>query len=481
MGVARSGVGWLVAKYGALILSFGSLMYFTRVLADPTEVLGLFLVFESVVSLVVVATNSGLASAVTKRISEGTHQAELVGATAAISAVVLVIILVGVLAAAGLITSYFGAGFVIVASLLATLWAHQISDMAKAILRGASLVGRAGGIEFAEILVRVFAQVVLIILGFELVGLIAGTAIGTVAAAAIATAILPYPIAKPAREHISKIITFTKYTYLQGLADRAYATVDTFVIAAILSNSAVSLYNVPFRLSIALDTFSVSISSVVLPEISRQDAMENTDRVREVLSDAVLFSTVLAVPATVGVAILARPLIVTLFTGSFAAGATVAVIAMAIQIPESLRTVFNSVVVGLDRPDVTLRASTLLVVVNLALDVVLVWTVGFEGAAIATLIAVVVATTYLGGKLLSILELGVGFLPIRPFVAQVVAALLMGGIVLLVRQEIALGTLPNLVVLVGLGVVSYWSILLVISPGTRRRLWGIAGDVIPFA
>lgn len=479
MGVARSGIGWLITKYGALILSFASLMYFTRVLSEPTRILGLFQVFESIVSMILIASSSGLSLAVTKRVSERTDESEILGATAVITVGIIVFLSVAVLLAADVITSYFEMGFVIVALLLVILWAQQIGDMAKAALRGASRVGQAGGVSFVELSIRAIAQIVLVFLGFELLGLVAGVMIGAVAAAGVAVALVPYNIEKPSRDQFSRLFSFTKYTYFQGFADKVYMNVDTFVIAGLMSSQAVSLYNVPFRLTLALSTFAVSISSVVLPEISERDAKEDPDRVREVLKDAIIFSTILAIPALVGVGVLAKPLIVTLFTGEFAAGATVAIVAMAIQIPESLRSVFSSVILGIDKPAVSLRSSVLLVSVNIILDIVLVLAIGIEGAAVATLIAVSTATAYLAWNLLGALDLGVSFLPVKPLAAQVVAAGVMGSIVALLKAYTPLATTQKLAFLIGTGVVVYWAILLAISPRTRRRTRGIVLDVLP--
>jgi O-antigen/teichoic acid export membrane protein len=479
MGVARSGLGWLLAKYGALLLSFGSVLYFTRALENPTTVLGLFQVFESIVGIAMIAASGGLAKAVTKRISERRNESRLVGATAVLSLGALLILTSIGLAATDYLQSYFKMGFVVVALLLVTIWAHQVSDMSKAILQGASRVGRAGGIEFFEMFVRLIAQVGLVYLGYELIGLLAGAAIGTVSAAVVAVAMIPYDFARPAREHLEELFSFTKYTYPQGFTDKVYANVDTFVIAGLLSSEAVALYNIPFRLALVLDTFVNSISGTILPEISHQDVANNSERVEEVLKDAVIFATILAIPATVGVAILAKPIIVTLFTAEFAESATVAILAMAIQIPESLRTVFNSVVIGVDRPDVTLRASLLLVGINVPLDLLLVPTIGIEGAAIATLAGVTFSGTYLGWALVSVLELDWRFFPFRPLTAQVAAAGVMGAVVLWLRSVLELDPILKLSIIVAIGIIVYWALLVSISSRTRRRLWGIAADVLP--
>ncbi|MFB6177275.1 MAG: oligosaccharide flippase family protein, partial [Halobaculum sp.] len=471
MKIARSGIGWLIAEYGTLGLSLLATMYFSRALVDPDATLGLFAVFETVVSLVTVVTASGLGHALTKRVSEGTDQDAYVTA------------------ATGL-TLLFG----VIAAVLVLL--KPIRNVLQSALRGLSRVGTSGGLSFLEMLTRVSVQVPLVALGVGLLGLVSGAAIGMAVSTAATLYLLPVGIDRPNRSHLRSLFEFGKYSFFRGIAGRFYDNIDIIVIAYFLGQGSAGDYTVPFRLGLALAVFSGSISNATFPEISRHAAEEQYERIERITTDGIVFSTLLAIPATVGLAVLARPIIVTLFTEEFAQGAFVAVLAVAIQIPDGLRSVFTSGIDGMDRPDLTLKADGIIVGVNLVLDLLLVPTVGIVGAAAASLAAISCASLYLGYTLFSEFELPARSFPIRPLAAEVVAALAMGGVVYWLRGVIDLGavvrllsvlpvasgtidSLLRLAVLISVGVVVYFAVLLTISGSVRRRVVGIAGDVLP--
>jgi len=71
MVIARSGISWIVSKFGALGVTFLGTMYFTRALSNPTKTLGEFQLFETALSLLLLLTNAGVGSALVKRMSEG--------------------------------------------------------------------------------------------------------------------------------------------------------------------------------------------------------------------------------------------------------------------------------------------------------------------------------------------------------------------------------------------------------------------------
>lgn len=496
MKIARSGIGWLIAEYGTLGLSLAATMYFSRRLENPDATLGLFITFGTAVSLVTVVVASGLGNALTKRVSERVDEAEYVtaavGATVVFAAVASFVILL----LSPFAVMRFEIGYAIVGFLVVMVWAKPMRNMLGSALRGFSKVGTTGAISFVEMFVRVAIQVPLVATGVGLLGLVSGATVGTLVAAVVALYFLPVGVASPNRDHLRSLFEFGKYSFFQGLAGRFYDNIDVIVIVWLLGESATGTYAVPFRLGLALAIFSGSISNATFPEISRHAAEENYERIERIMTDGIVFSTLLAIPATVGLAVLARPIIVTLFTEDFAGGAFVAVVAVAIQIPDGMRSVFTSGIDGMDRPELTLNADLIIVVVNLVLDLILVPTVGIIGAAIASFVAISSASLYLGYTLFSEFELPARSFPVRPLAAEVVAALAMGGVVYRLRSivdvetvvaflsalPVAPGTAMSLVrlsVLVSVGIVVYFAVLLTISGSVRRRVVGIAGDVLP--
>lgn len=479
MGIARSGVGWFLAKVGALGASWLAAMYFTRALADPALALGQFYVFETIVSFLMLVTNGGINSGMGKRISEGQDVPQFVGAGVLLSGILTVAATILVVLVSPLIVDVFGGQYLPLLFVIGLVWALQVRNTATAILDGLSNVGRSGGIGLLDTATRVGFQAVLVHLGFEVIGLMAGALAGTGIAASIAVVILGVGLERPRLEHVRGIVRYAKYSILYGFTTKFYDNIDIIVITGFLGAAATGIYGIGFRFSLILTIFSGAISTSSLPEISRHSVEGNDERVREIFTDAVIFSTLLSVPALAGMIVIADPLIITFYTEAFSDAALVATIAVAVQIPDAFRSVFNSTINAIDRPDLAMRSGILLIVTNAVLDVILVPTVGIVGAVVASLVGITLASGYSGYVLLKALDISWRVLPFRQLGAEVAAAGLMAVLVYEMKSLVSFDPVVELTFLIGMGVVLYFSILLTISPGIRDRILGITRDVVP--
>lgn len=486
MGIARSGIGWFVAKVVALGSSWVAAMYFARALANPTMTLGQFYMFETIVSFAMLGSNAGINGTITKRVSEGSNQKSYVATGVVLSGVLTVAVTVLIALASPLLVDYFGYGGLGVLFVVGMLWALQVRNVASSILEGHSLVGRSGGIGLFDTASRVLFQVVFVFLGYGLFGLLGGALAGASLASLGAMIILlmgvPLPDPNEFRElvtqkKIKNMVSYAKYVFLSGFSTKFYDNVDILVITAFLGSSATGVYGIGFRFSLLLSIFSGAITTSSLPEVSYHASEDNTDRVEEILTDAVMFSTLLAIPATIGMFVIAEPLIVTAFTPAFRDAALIATIAVGIQVPDALKSVFTSAMNAVDRPDVTFRSGVLLMIINGFLDLLLVPTIGIKGAVIASLLGVTVAAIYLGYHLLKELDLTLSDFPIYPVLAEIVAAAVMGSVVWWLRETLALPRIHLLAILISVGVGVYFAVLLTISRGVRERITGIVMDI----
>jgi len=157
------------------------------------------------------------------------------------------------------------------AILLATLLLlQQTRNFFQKILHSTQRVGRMGFVDFSMSTVTVGTQAALVAAGFSLAGLVYGVVAGTVVALLI-SAYLVYPVSvsRPERHHFERLGSFAKFSFVSNIQTKFYDNVDVLVIMYFLDASAVSLYNIPFRLSLALLVISTAISNVAFPEISR--------------------------------------------------------------------------------------------------------------------------------------------------------------------------------------------------------------------
>jgi O-antigen/teichoic acid export membrane protein len=357
----------------------------------------------------------------------------------------------------------------------------QIKRITFAVLQGQSRVGRSGIVGLVDSSMQALAQSLFVFFGAGLVGLAGGAVVGTAIAATVGVVLIDQSIsvAWPNKEDILSVASFTKYNFLSGVATKFYDNIDILTIKYFLDDSAVGVYGIGFRFALPIQIFSGAISDVTMPEISKEAADNNTERVTELISDSIIFAIIIALPAVVGVAVLAEELVITAFSSSFIDSTNIAIVGVAIQIPASLRSVFNSALNAADYPDVSARAGFLVVVINFILDILLVPLIGPLGAIFASLVAIGTATTYLGYRVFSIFSLSITDLPLHELAVEIAAALFMGGVVYGITIIFSLPNFYLLVFTIPTGALVYFTTLFIFSASIRGRILAIANDILP--
>ena len=127
---------------------------------------------------------------------------------------------------------------------------------------------------------------------------------------------------------------------------------------------------------------------------------------------------------------------------------------------------------GLNRPDLAFRVNGIFVVLNVGLNLLLIWQFGIEGAAVATALSVAVTLVLAYYSLSRLITFE---LPVAQIARQFIAAVAMGVVVLtargLVESAGIVGQNATLVVsLVGLGVGVYFLVLFAISREFRDTI-----------
>jgi O-antigen/teichoic acid export membrane protein len=127
---------------------------------------------------------------------------------------------------------------------------------------------------------------------------------------------------------------------------------------------------------------------------------------------------------------------------------------------------------AVDRPEFAFRSNSTLIGANVVLNVVLVWWLGWIGAALATACASGLALVVTYGYLRRVVSFTV---PLSEIGRQVLAAVVMAAAVLAGR-EVLLGRFPEYEFVVVLGLVCagagvYFAVLLLISEGIRETVF----------
>jgi putative peptidoglycan lipid II flippase len=193
-----------------------------------------------------------------------------------------------------------------------------------------------------------------------------------------------------------------------GLAATQVNLLVNMFLAVREGTGAVSWLDYAFRLMyLPIGLVGVSIATVVLPAVSRHVAERDTAGSRGTISDGLSLMMMVNIPATVGLIVLAQPIVRMIFEhGRFTALDT-ANTAAALQlyalglIGYSVVRIVSPTFYALGRNRVPVVVSVITVGVNATLNVVLVQLLGFQGLALGTSIAAVfnaITLLYLLGR-----------------------------------------------------------------------------------
>jgi putative peptidoglycan lipid II flippase len=182
-----------------------------------------------------------------------------------------------------------------------------------------------------------------------------------------------------------------------GTIGVAATQVNVFVntwLATSQGTGAVSWLTIAFRIMyLPIGLFGVSIATAMLPAVSRHSVGSDRDGVRNTMSDALSLMMMLNIPATVGLMVLASPIVQVLFErGRFTPDATAAT-ASALQlyalglVGYSITRMASPTFYALGRNRIPVLVSVASVLVNAVLNVLLVRVMGFRGLALGTSIA----------------------------------------------------------------------------------------------
>jgi putative peptidoglycan lipid II flippase len=185
-----------------------------------------------------------------------------------------------------------------------------------------------------------------------------------------------------------------------GTAGLAATQVNVFVntlLATGAGESSVSWLNYAFRLMyLPIGLFGVSVATATLPTVARQHTVEDRQSVRTTIANGLSLMLMLNVPATVGLMILAVPIIQVIYErGEFTSADTLAT-AAALQfyaiglLAYSVVRIVSPVFYALGQNRTPVIVSMITVLVNAGLNVMLVRAMGYRGLALGTSIAALV-------------------------------------------------------------------------------------------
>jgi putative peptidoglycan lipid II flippase len=179
-----------------------------------------------------------------------------------------------------------------------------------------------------------------------------------------------------------------------GLAATQVNVFVNTVLATGEGTGAVSWLNYAFRLMyLPIGLFGISVATATLPAVSRYAAHDEPAAIRGTVADGLSLMLMLNVPATVGLIVLATPIVRLIFERSAFTPADTAATAAALQlyavglIGYSIVRIASPVFYALGQNRTPVAISVATVLVNAVLNVALVRVLGYEGLALGTSLA----------------------------------------------------------------------------------------------
>jgi len=473
MRIARTSAIVFLSKLLSSVLGFAATVYFARALG--AEVLGVYAAVIAFTTWLQLGT-TGVGEATKKRISEGDEQDQYFSAGLLFVAVLYVLIVVLLLVGRGFVEGYLDnfETFVdvsVVWFVILLLGVRLGLTVGLKALNGVGLVHVQGLLQPVRIGLRSLFQVVLVFLGFKLLGMLVGYILGGTIVTLVAVGFVSLRLRRPSKDHFRSLFDYAKYSWFGSLKSRTFRNADILVLEALVASSLVGIYSVSWSISTVLNTFGGAIGQSVFPEISQVSEQEGTQKATGIVEDALAYTGLLVIPGVVG-GFLLDDLILDIYSGEFVRGTEVLSLLLLSVLFYNYMRQFLTTLNAIDRPDLAFNVNVVFVGTNVGLNVVLIHQIGWVGAAIASLTSTGVGLLLGYASLSRLLPLD---LPLGEIARQVSAALIMGVVVWFLRLNLeqssrfSVGFLV-LVALVCLGAGTYVVVLSALSADFRTRI-----------
>nr|WP_281361668.1 flippase [Methanofollis tationis] len=461
--IRRQSIISLISTIVLTGIGFLATMYFAHVLGKAAYgVYSLFLAYYGIFTLL---GESGFSGAAVKRISEGNEQDQYFSAYFILRIVLLIGSITAVLALRPLLFELETSGML--PWLLLALIIGAFLAIPSTGVYGTGMVGVNQIAGLLNNVTKVLLQVIAVFLGFGVAGLAGGFVFGVLVGGLVCLPFLKLHFTHFHIGHLKNLFIFSFWIFLSGTGAIVFSYADTILVGYFMSAADVGVYRIAFQFTTAATFVTIAFQTTLYPKISRWHADGFLDRITLSLARAVTYSLLLAVPVAVGGWVLGDRLLYFFYGAGFAEGTATLAILLLMQIVNVFMYLQTMCLNAIDRPRESFYATGTAAVVNILLDLALIPFLGIEGAAIATLVTMLInagiARYYLSKQIPVCLERG-------PVLHILFAAGAMAIVVLAYRLAIPLSNAFLVLGAVALGVIVYGLVLLKADAGLHNEI-----------
>lgn len=457
MNIARSSIKVFVARAASSLIVFVGITFFAREL-DPHQ-MGVFFLFQALLGVIAIPADFGIGSGVTKRLSEGESPGSILSTAIALKALLLIPFISGIVLFQETINDYLGADLALL--LVVALVLQESAKLTIRVLEGELRVGETAGPLFSRKVVFVGVGSLLVFMDVGVRGIIYGLLSGFAVMLAWGVWKGPTTLDSPSFEQADSLFDYSKYAFVSSVGGYFYSWIDVAIIGFFLTQYDVGVYEIAWRVTAVVMLFSSSIATTIFPKVSQWDAEDATERIETLLSEAIAPALFVAIPAFFGVVLFSEEILGLVFGAEYAAGWLVLIILMGEKVIQSVHIILGRSLQGINRPDLAAKAGVVSIVLNLVLNVVLILEYGIVGAAVATALSFIVNSILHAYYLSRFVSIRVPYEPIGGCVASSFG---MAIILYIADSAVVIGSLPVLLLIIGLGMAVYAGFALVIPP-----------------
>jgi O-antigen/teichoic acid export membrane protein len=437
-------------------IGFLSTMYFAHVVG--AAVLGAYFLFTAYQSIFSMVSDGGFGGAALKRISEGEEPDAFFSAYFVLRLTFTGFIILLLL----LFKPYFvdlntsGLFFLLIAALAFSLFDGPIS----AGVAGTGKMGIRTTCAGIGNIARILFQVIAIFLGYEAGGLVVGAIAGTLVAAIIEFHFFELHFVTFTWEHIKSLSVFSFWLFMTSSGVLVFSQADVIMIGYFLNNDDVGVYRIALQFTTIATFTTYALRTTLWPKVSKWGKSGDTMLVEESLSQALTYSLLLAIPVMVGGILLGDKLLYLFYGEEFKKGYSVLIILLAVQVVNVFQFFFTMYLDALNHPKESFKVTSVSAAGNILLNLILIPVYGITGAAIATLLTMILNVILARRPLMKLMNIKIKLDSLKNIL---VASLIMGAFVGIYRIFVPLSNIMMILFPVLIGGIIFCIVLMKID------------------
>lgn len=305
---------------------------------------------------------------------------------------------------------------------------------------------------------KLVMAVLLVYLGFGVFGpvysIVLSIVVGSVVSYVLFTRVDRFAFFGFDKKIAKMLLKFGVPVAVAGMSGMVLGWVDSFFVGVLMNVENVGFYSAAVSLYTFLGSLVGGFSGALFPSFSEIKARKEVKMLRAVLNRSLRYVFYLMFPASIGLFMLAEPVIRIIFGSEFYPAILPLQILVFGSLFLALSKVCTSFITGTGYPKTYTKYMVLSGVLNTILNVVLIPVYGLLGAAMATTVSLFILFALCLIFVYKKVGFDLGYVP-KP----VLAAVFMLLILYLIRVYLQVGTWGRIIAVVVLGTLSYFAVL----------------------